>query len=166
MHQMRSLMGLRNRMTLALTALTVVLNAPWAVADIYRCDSAPGVITLSNVEKGENCKKMILPSTETLHRGVKPQTNAPLAPPSADAANRHAKSKLRYEQVLAERKRIILEEMGLERERLAAASAKIKTFNPDDKMTDRQAAELSALQQKQSLHQANIDLLQKELNKQ
>jgi len=122
MHRMPSLMGLRNRMALALTALTVMLNTPWAVADIYRCDSAPGVITLSNVEKGENCKKMVLPPTEAWHRRAKSQATPP-TPPSADVADRHTRSKLSYEQALAERKRIILEEMELEKERLAAHGA-------------------------------------------
>ncbi|WP_114638713.1 DUF4124 domain-containing protein [Polynucleobacter necessarius] len=49
---------------LTLLALTLSFFPSFAAADIYRCDKQAGVITLSNVEKGKNCTKMILPPPE------------------------------------------------------------------------------------------------------
>jgi len=135
------------------------------MADIYRCDKQAGVITLSNVEKGKNCKKMVLPPPEK--RPVKPSTSdasAP-APASPAAETKQAKNKSTYETAVLERKRIIQEEIDLEQDRLNKANEKIDTLTAIKKKSAAQEKELSSLQQKQGLYKSNIALLQKELNK-
>lgn len=134
-------------------------------ADIYRCDKQAGVITLSNVEKGKNCKKMVLPPPEK--RPVKPSTSdaSALAPAGTAAETKQAKNKSTYETAALERKRIIQEEMDLEQDRLNKSNEKIATLTAIKKKSAAQEKELSSLQQKQSLYKSNIALLQKELNK-
>lgn len=135
------------------------------MADVYRCDKQAGVITLSNVEKGKNCKKMILPPPEK--RPAKPSTSdasAP-APASATAESKQAKNKSTYESAASERKRIIQEEIDLEQDRLNKATEKAAALTAIKKKSAAQEKELNSLQQKQGLYQSNITLLQKELNK-
>ena len=133
-------------------------------ADIYRCDTTPGVITLSNIQKDQNCKKMILPPIE---KRAKTDTASSGAVKSTDAANGKAsKTKSNYENAQGERKRIIQEELELEQDRLDAVNAKIANLNNSANKSATKAKDLAALEKKQKLHQGNIDLLQKELKKQ
>lgn len=79
------------------------VSAPvWA--DVYRCLTDNGTVTLSNVEKGANCKKMVLPPPES-KKSVPVKTEAN-KPPVADAKPPE-KPKITYESAAAERKRII-----------------------------------------------------------
>jgi Domain of unknown function (DUF4124) len=137
-----------------------------AKADIYRCDTTPGVITLSNVQQGKNCKKMVLPPPQP--RAAKPaaQIGSPI-PSSVDGTkSKPSKYQSSYDSAISERKRIIQEEMDLERERLDAINPKIATLNAAPNKTAAQSKELVALQKKQGLHQGNLKLLEKEFNKQ
>jgi hypothetical protein len=133
-------------------------------ADIYRCDNTPGVITLSNIQKDKTCKKMILPPIEK-----RAKTDTPTAgnvKPGDPASSKAAKNKSTYENAQGERKRIIEEELDMEQDRLNAINAKIANLNSPSNKSTNKAKELAALQKKQSLHQGNIELLQKELKKQ
>ena len=142
-----------------------LLSSNSALADIYRCDKQAGVITLSNVEKGKNCTKMVLPPPEK--RAPKAATvdsaTSQSAAPIPDS--KQTKTKSTYENAVSERKRIIQEEIDLEQERLDKATEKIATLTAIKKKSAAQEKELSSLQQKQNLFQSNISLLQKELNK-
>jgi len=138
-----------------------------AFADVYRCDSAPGVITLSNIQKGKNCKKMNLPPLEP--RASKPSADVGMAIPGSgsDAAKaKPSKYKSSYDSAISERKRIIQEEMDLEQERLDSINSKISAINSVQNKSSAQSKELAILQKKQGLHQGNLKLLQKEFNKQ
>lgn len=133
-----------------------------ARSDVYKCSTDNGSVTLSNVEKGANCKKMVLPPPE-----VKKTTPAKVdaAKPVAADAKPIEKPKTTYETAAAERKRIIQEEMDLEKVRLNAVQARIKEMAAIPNKSPDQLKEMVALQQKEILHSSNLQLLQKELNK-
>ena len=117
------------------------------------------------MEKGKNCKKMVLPPPEK--RPAKPSSldaSAPV-PASTPAESKQAKNKATFESAATERKRIIQEEIDLEQDRLNKASEKVATLTAIKKKSAAQEKELNSLQQKQGLYQSNITLLQKELNK-
>ena len=75
------------------------------------------------------------------------------------------KPKSSYDSAAAERKRIIQEEIDLERSRLNGVQARIKELAPIANKTPDQVKEQVALQHKESLHASNIQLLQKELSR-
>lgn len=129
-----------------------------ARADVYRCSNDNGTVTLSNVEKGANCKKMVLPPPDA----KKPAQAKPV--PSAEVKPGD-KPKATYDTAAAERKRIIQEEMDLERVRLNAVQIRVKELASAPNKTPDQMKDLAALQQKESLHSSNLQILQKELNK-
>ena len=94
----------------SLTAL-VVLVFSTAHADVYRCSSPSGVITLSNVKTGEkSCDKMILPPLEPRKKVYVPEL--PELDSSAKPKEKNA-NKTSYDMANAERKRIINEEIEL-----------------------------------------------------
>ena len=134
------------------------------MADIYRCDKQAGVITLSNVEKGKSCKKMVLPPPEKRAKPSVADGQKP-APAGSAAETKQSKSKSTYDSAVSERKRIIQEEIDLEQERLNKTNEKITALTATKKKSAAQDKELNTLQQKQSLYQSNISLLQKELSK-
>lgn len=135
-----------------------------AMADIYRCDKQAGVITLSNVEKGKSCKKMALPPPDKRAKPAVADGQKPV-PAGSAAETKQAKNKATYDSAVSERKRIIQEEIDLEQERLNKTNEKITTLAASKKKSAAQEKELNTLQQKQSLYQSNISLLQKELSK-
>ena len=137
-----------------------------ANADIYRCDNTPGVITLSNVQKGKNCKKMVLPPPQPRTTKSTEQVGSPIPSTVDSTKSKPSKYQSSYDSATSERKRIIQEEMDLERERLDAINPKIATLNAAPNKTAAQSKELVALQKKQGLHQGNLKLLEKEFNKQ
>lgn len=139
-----------------------LVASPLAHADVYRCSTDNGSVTLSNVEKGANCKKMVLPPPETKKAGA-PKGEAPK--PSSTEVKPVDKPKSTYDSAAAERKRIIQEEMDLERVRLSAVQTRIKDMAAIPNNTPDQLKEMVALQQKEILHSSNLQLLQKELNK-
>jgi hypothetical protein len=147
--------------TLVIFSVSLLLSYS-AYADIYRCDSTPGVVTLTNQPKGNHCKKMVLPPPDKPSNN--PATKA--KPETADANTKSSKYKAGYDNAVTERKRIIREEVDLERERLDAVNDKLNKLSAIKTKSPAQTAEFSALQKKQALHQGNLDLLQKELNKQ
>ncbi|QWD61798.1 hypothetical protein [Polynucleobacter sp. MWH-UH25E] len=149
------------RLGVVIMSSVVVSNA---YADIYRCDDTPGVITLSNIQKEKNCKKMVLPPIE---KRTKADASSTVAAKPGDAkASKANKNKSNYENAQGERKRIIEEELDMERDRLDAINTKIANLNTPSNKSQNKAKELASLQKKQTLHQANIELLQKELKKQ
>jgi hypothetical protein len=75
------------------------------------------------------------------------------------------KPKATYDTAAAERKRIIQEEMDLEKVRLNAAQARVKELAAVSNKSPEQLKDLTALQQKENLHFSNLQILQKELNK-
>lgn len=133
-----------------------------AWADIYRCSSDNGSVTLSNVEKGANCKKMVLPPPETKKQNA---TKAEAPKPTVLEAKPSDRPKTTYESAAVERKRIIQEEIDLERTRLNAVQARIKDLAALPNKTPDQVKDMVSLQQKENLHTSNLQLLQKELTK-
>jgi len=154
--------SLFNTASLLLCAATFCPSV--ATADIYRCDKQAGVITLSNVEKGKNCKKMALPPPEKRAKPSAVDVQKPV-PAGSAAEAKQSKSKSTYDSAVSERRRIIQEEIDLEQERLNKTNEKITTLTATKKKSAAQDKELNTLQQKQSLYQSNISLLQKELSK-
>ena len=139
-----------------------LLASPLVQADVYKCSTDNGSVTLSNVEKGANCKKMVLPPPEA----KKPALSKADAPkPAVVEAKPADKSKSTYESAAAERKRIIQEEIDLEKVRLSAVQARIKDMAAIPNKTPDQLKDMVALQQKENLHTSNLQLLQKEFNK-
>jgi hypothetical protein len=132
-------------------------------ADVYRCDSTPGLVTLTNQPKGKSCKKMVLPPPDKPLNKSAASGNAKA--PLPDATAKSSKYKAGYDNAVSERKRIIQEEVDLEHERLDAVNAKMTKLDGLKTKTASQTKELALLQKKQALHQGNLDLLQKELNK-
>lgn len=131
-------------------------------ADVYKCSTDNGSVTLSNVEKGANCKKMVLPPPEA----KKPATAKAEAPkPLAQDAKPVDKPKSTYDSAATERKRIIQEEIDLEKVRLTAVQARIKDLAALPNKTPDQVKDMVALQQKENLHTSNLQVLQKELIK-
>ncbi len=143
---------------LALFALVV----PAAWADVYKCSTDNGSVTLSNVEKGANCKKMVLPPPE-----AKKPANAKVDPvKSATTDVKPAdKPKSTYENAATERKRIIQEEIDLEKTRLSAVQARLKDMAAIPNKSPDQLKDMVALQQMENLHTSNLQILQKELTK-
>lgn len=135
-------------------------NPAWA--DVYKCSTDNGSVTLSNVEKGTNCKKMVLPPPETKKA---PSAKAEAPKPVVADAKPIDKPKSTYESAAAERKRIIQEEMDLEKVRLSAVQTRIKDMAAIPNKTPDQVKDMVSLQQKENLHTSNLQLLQKELNK-
>lgn len=115
-----------------------------AHADIYRCDNTPGVITLSNIQKDKNCKKMVLPPIEKRAKADASSTAA--AKPNDANANKATKNKSTYESAQAERKRIIQEDLDLEQERLDAINAKLAKLSSSANSSSSNAKELANLQ--------------------
>ena len=132
------------------------------MAEVYRCANDNGSVTLSNVEKGANCKKMVLPPPETKKPGIaKTDTPKPVATDTKPVE----RPKSTYESAAIERKRIIQEEIDLEKTRLSAVQARIKDMAALPNKTPDQVKDMVSLQQKENLHTSNLQLLQKELTK-
>ena len=133
-----------------------------ASAEVYKCQADAGSITLSNVEKGAGCSKMVLPPSTTPKKSA-----TPVAKDAAVKEGTKAQDKPRstYDTAATERKRVIQEEMDLERSRLNTVQARIKDLSVNPAKTPDQMKELVSLQQKESLHASNIQLLQKELSR-
>ncbi|QWE21450.1 DUF4124 domain-containing protein [Polynucleobacter sp. AP-Kolm-20A-A1] len=146
-----------------ITVFTLGL-ASLAQADVYRCSTDNGSVTLSNVEKGSNCKKMALPPPEPKKSGSSKAAASDVAsaPKDVKAVD---KPKSTYDSAAMERKRIIQEEMDLEKVRLSAVQARIKELSAAPNKSPDQLKDLVSLQQKENLHASNLQILQKELNK-
>lgn len=150
-------MRLINILSVALV-LPLAFMAIQAQADVYRCSTDNGSVTLSNVEKGANCKKMVLPPPDAKRPAqAKPAPSAEVKPVDRPKAT--------YDTAAAERKRIIQEEMDLEKVRLSAVQTRVKELAAVPNKTPDQMKDLAALQQKENLHSSNLQILQKELNK-
>ncbi len=149
---------------IATFTLFLVFMAFHAQADIYRCANENGSVTLSNVEKGQNCKKMILPPPDS-KRPISAKTDTLNKSTPASDIKPVEKSKGSYDVAAAERKRIIQEEMDLEKVRLNAVQTRVKELTALPNKTPEQMKDLVALQQKENLHSSNLQILQKELNK-
>jgi hypothetical protein len=149
--------------SLSICILSIGLLASFSArAEVYKCSTDNGSVTLSNVEKGANCKKMLLPPPEA----KKPApAKTDMAKPAVAEVKPADKPKSTYESAAAERKRIIQEEMDLERVRLSAVQVRIKDMTAIPNKTPDQLKDMVALQQKENLHTSNLQLLQKEINK-
>lgn len=139
-----------------------LLVIPLAQADVYKCSTDNGSVTLSNVEKGANCRRMVLPPPDAKKAAP---TKADPAKPLATEVKPVDKPKSTYDTAAAERKRIIQEEIDLERVRLSAVQTRLKDMASTPNKTPDQLKDMVALQQKEILHNSNLQLLQKELNK-
>ncbi len=146
----------------ALFGLNLLVSS-LALADVYRCPKEDGSVTLSNVEKGANCRKMDLPPPETRKAPPAPKVDKP-APANAEAKPAE-KPKTSFESASADRKRVIQEEIDLEKSRLTTVQLRIKDLTAIANKSPDQTKELTALQQKETLHKGNVNILQKELNK-
>ena len=140
----------------------LLLGGSLAWADVYKCSTDNGSVTLSNVEKGANCKKMVLPPPEA-KKPVATKVDAPK--PAVADVKPVDKPKSTYESAATERKRIIQEEIDLEKTRLSAVQARIKDLAALPNKTPDQVKDMVSLQQKENLHTSNLQLLQKELTK-
>lgn len=145
---------------LLLSAIVVSLSNN-ATAEVYKCQSDAGSVTLSNVEKGSNCTKMVLPPPES-KKSAAARAKSVEAPKEVKAPE---KPKTGYEAAASERKRVIQEEIDLERTRLNSVQARLKDLSAAPTKTPDQVKEMVGLQQKESMHASNIQLLQKELNR-
>lgn len=154
------LLQIRSLLIPPVSLLAFLASTAWA--DVYKCSTDNGSVTLSNVEKGANCKKMVLPPPE-----AKRPSNAKADPvkPAVVETKPAEKPKSTYENAAMERKRIIQEEIDLEKTRLSAVQARIKDLAAQANKTPEQLKDIVALQQKENLHISNLQLLQKELNK-
>lgn len=146
---------------IALSSLVACMT-PMAWADVYQCSTDDGSITLSNVEKGKNCKKMVLPPPSSKKL---PAAKADKEKPVAAESKPPEKPKNSYESAAADRKRIIQEEIDLEKNRLGTVQTRIKDLAALPTKSPDQVKEMVALQQKENLHMSNLKILQKELNK-
>lgn len=152
---------LRTRLLLALLGSAGIFFSTQVSATIYRCNNDANVITLSNVEKGPRCKKMVLPplGKKSSKANDKPEKKV------AGEAKKDKSSKGAYDNAYDERKRIIFEEVELEKARLEVVKNRIQQLGGLSKKTASQLSELNATLQKQESHQNNIKLLEKELLK-
>ena len=150
-----TLRSMNCKLSLLYFLLVLTSLSGWAQADIYKCPGSGETITLSNVEKGGKCKKMVLPA--------EPKRTA--AQSSGKETKPVNKPKSAYDSAAAERKRVLQEEIDLERSRLSTVQGRIQELNAVPNKTPDQVKDLVALQQKESLHRSNIQLLQKELNR-
>ncbi len=132
-----------------------------AFAEVYKCPGDAGSITLSNVDKGPNCTKMVLPPPES-KKSAAARAKTAEVPKEVKTTE---KPKSTYESAASERKRVIQEELDLERTRLATVQARIKDLSSAPSKSPDQVKEMVTLQQKESMHASNIQLLQKELNR-
>ncbi len=132
-----------------------------ASAEVYKCPGDAGSITLSNVDKGPNCTKMVLPPPES-KKSAAARAKTAETPKEVKAPE---KPKSTYEVAASERKRVIQEELDLERTRLATVQARIKDLSSAPSKSPDQVKEMVTLQQKERMHASNIQLLQKELNR-
>lgn len=130
-------------------------------AAVYKCPGAGGSVTLSNVEKGSGCTQMVLPPSSAPKKSIKNvRTDEVAKEPKAVE-----KPKTTYDIAAQERKRIIQEEIDLEKTRMNGVQARIKELSAVSSKSPDQIKELVALQQKESLHASNIQLLQKEISR-
>ena len=154
-------MSLRKSFLLLSVPLFQLGIADIASAEVYKCQGDAGSVTLSNVEKGPNCTKMVLPPPES-KKSAAARAKTAEVPKEVKAPE---KPKTGYEAAASERKRVIQEEIDLERTRLTAVQARIKELSAAPTKTPDQVKEMVGLQQKESMHASNIQLLQKELNR-
>lgn len=154
-------MSLRKSFLLFSVPLLQLGIADIASAEVYKCQGDAGSVTLSNVEKGPNCTKMVLPPPES-KKSAAARAKAAEVPKEVKAPE---KPKTSYEAAASERKRVIQEEIDLERTRLTSVQARIKELSASPTKTPDQVKEMVGLQQKESMHTSNIQLLQKELNR-
>lgn len=126
-------------------------------AEVYKCPKSDGSVTLSNVERGAGCNKMALPASSAPKKAVSKDAQA------KETSKATEKPKSSYDSAAAERKRVIQEELDLEKSRLNTLQARIRDLSANNTKTPDQVKELVSLQQKESLHASNIQLLQKEL---
>ena len=143
-----------------IACIVMGLAVSGAKADIYQCEEVDesDVISLSNVGQSPRCKKMVL----------QPKSKNP---PSYSQINTQKETKSTYQssrvdtaQARLERKRILKEEIELERRRLKDVVMNISKLEKSEESKDRQRSILSA-RQKEALHQSNIKLLEKELDR-
>lgn len=130
-------------------------------AAVYKCPGAGGSVTLSNVEKGSGCTQMVLPPSSA---PKKPTQNV-RKDEAAKEPKAAEKPKTTYDIAAQERKRIIQEEIDLEKTRMNGVQARIKELSAVSNKSPDQIKELVALQQKESMHASNIQLLQKEISR-
>lgn len=138
-----------------------------AVADVYQCEGEAGVISLSNVETKKSCKKMKLqPKPKNAPSYVKENNNNQQN--QLDASNM-GKADLAVQrsakEAAEERKRIVMEELGLEKRRLEAALSQVATVGIRSNSDSERQRLLAMAKTKESLHRSNIELLEKEYSR-
>jgi hypothetical protein len=169
-------MGINWRFSAALLCffVTLLVHSRDALATIYRCGKDPNLVTLTNQKPTrKDCEKMVLPPPDKRAKQDKVNQNK-VANQAANSGGTQSRKEIDKEiskkanrdAALSERGRIISEELELERSRLDAATARVTALEKIPKLSAEQQKELLSYQKKQGLHQANIDLLQKELKKQ
>lgn len=167
-------MGISRHLISSLSFLLLTLLAPLedAWSTIYRCGRDPDVVTLTNEKPTKDCKKMVLPPPDKRARRDKANQNKNTYQSGTYGSNQTSKDgdkaaskKVKVDAAYIERGRIISEELELESGRLEAANDRVRALEKIPKLSPEQQKELLNYQKKQGLHQANVDLLQKELKK-
>ena len=128
------------------------------------CEDEAGVISLSNVDTKKQCKKMKLqpkpkngPSYIQDKNNIQQNQLNSVEKGVAETATLPSSS-----EAAAERKRIVMEELGLERRRLESVLSQVATVSiRTDSDAERQKF-LASAKKKESLHRSNIELLEKE----
>ena len=138
-----------------------------AQAEVFLCQSETGVISLSNVDTKGGCKKMKLqPKPKLAPSYVQDKNNSPQNQLSSkDLKNDHVTNAPSAAEAAAERKRIVMEELGLERRRLESVLSQVAAVGiRTDSDAERQKF-LASAKKKESLHRSNIELLEKEFSR-
>lgn len=138
-----------------------------AVAEVFLCQNETGVVSLSNVDTKGGCKKMKLqPKPKLAPNYVQDKNNSQQNQLSSkDIKNDHTTNVPSASEAAAERKRIVLEELGLERRRLESVLSQVAAVGiRTDSDAERQKF-LASAKKKESLHRSNIELLEKEFSR-
>ena len=136
-------------------------------AEVFLCQSEAGVVSLSNVDTKGGCKKMKLqPKPKQAPSYVQDKNNSKQNQLSSkDVRSDHATHTPSASEAAAERKRIVLEELGLERRRLESVLSQVAAVGiRTDSDAERQKF-LASAKKKESLHRSNIELLEKEFSR-
>ena len=146
----------------------VVMTMPFsAVAEVFLCEDEAGLISLSNMDEKKKCKKMKLqPKPKQPPNYVQDKNNNQ----QNQSANQDSKKEVAAvtpssAEAAAERKRIVMEELGLEKRRLESVLSQVATVSlRTDSDAERQKF-LASVKKKESLHRSNIELLEKEFSR-
>lgn len=137
--------------------LALIASAP-AQADIFKCQDAAGHVTYSNVPNKE-CKRLLLDPVNTVPAAKAPPRSSPAGFPRVDEATQQRRDD--------GRRRILESELAAEQQSLTEArqalAAQEAVRNGDERNYQRVLERLQPYKDKVSLHERNVEALNKEL---